>query len=121
MFTELVQGIGWMYGMFVITGGVIGYLQAGSTTSLYTGIVAGSLAVCGGILVKKSEKFVDIGLKLLSAVSIGLLFIFQRRLQETGFFKFMPSGFMMINSLGILVLSVLSLKERSVVSDQKNK
>lgn len=120
MFTELVQGIGWMYGMFVITGGVIGYLQAGSTTSLYTGIVAGSLAVFGGILVKKSQKFVDIGLKLLSAVSIGLLFIFQRRLQETGF-KFMPLGFMMINSLGILVLSVLSLKERAAVSDQKNK
>ena len=117
MYTALVQGIGWMYGMFIISGGIIGYLQAGSMASLYAGVGAGFLAIIGGILVK-STRFVDIGLKLLSAVAIGLLVLFQRRIQETGF-KFMPSGFMMLNSLGILVLSVLALKERSASTEEK--
>lgn len=113
MYTELIQGIGWMYGIIVMLGGAIGYLQAGSTMSLYAGVGSGFLALIGGILITKScPSQIDTGLKMLLAVSIGLIYVFQRRLQETNF-KFMPSGFMILNSLAILVLAALALKERA--------
>jgi len=117
MYTELVQGIGWMFGVIVLMGGLIGYLQAGSLASLYAGIGSGCVALVGGLLVAKSDRYTNVGLKILLCVSIALVYVFQQRIRETGF-KFMPSGFMIINSLAILALSALALKERS--SKHKN-
>ena len=124
MYTELVKSIGFIYGIVVVCGGLMGYLQAASIASLSAGLGAGSLAMLGGYLVSKSTQYVDLGLKILLGVSIALVLVFQARIKQSGF-KFMPSGFMIINSLFIVVLCALALKERSekpvVVDKPKNK
>jgi uncharacterized membrane protein (UPF0136 family) len=111
MFTRLVQDIARLYGVFVIIGGVMGYLQAGSLISLYAGIGAGSVALVGGLLVRNPHR-VDLGLKVVLTVAIALAITFTKRLQDTGG-KFMPAGFMILNSSGLVVMSALAMKERA--------
>ena len=103
----------------------MGYLQAASLASLFAGLASGSAASLGGYLVSKSTQYVDLGLKILLGVSIALVLVFQARIQQNGF-KFMPAGFMIINSLFMVALCALALRERSnplttIADNRKNK
>ena len=89
----------------------MGYMQAGSVISLYAGLIAGSIAIIGGVLVRREAR-VDLGLKILLGVAVVLAVVFAKRIKDTGA-KFMPAGFMILNAAGLIILCALALKERS--------
>lgn len=103
-YAHLATSIAGVYGIFVILGGVIGFVQAGSQISLYAGAGAGAAAIVSSILCRKG--FLNLGLKVLTAVSLGLSIIFIKRFQATG--VFLPTGFMAINSAFVLFLSLMA-------------
>jgi uncharacterized membrane protein (UPF0136 family) len=103
-YPHLAQNMSMIYGLFVIIGGVAGYLQAGSTTSLMAGAGAGSIAILSSIFCRKG--YFNLGLKVLTAVSLTLSIVFIKRFRATG--AFLPSGFMAMNSAFILFLSLMA-------------
>ena len=106
-FVHLAMNISFLYGIFVVVGGIVGYQQAGSMTSIYAGTLAGTAAMLSSLLCKRG--YMNLGLKLLTAVSLGLTIVFMKRFQATG--AFLPSGFMTINSGAVLLVSILASKQ----------
>ena len=100
----LAKNVSWLYGLFVILGGIVGYVQAGSLTSLYAGAGAGSIAILSSVLCRKG--YYNLGLKILTGVSLALSIVFIKRYQATG--AMLPSGFMALNSAFILFLSLMA-------------
>ncbi len=88
----------------------MGFLQAGSLMSLYAGGAAGIFAISSYILCRKGYN--NIGLKLLTAVSLGLSILFIKRFQATG--NLMPSGFMALNSAVVLFIALIASKQLSI-------
>ena len=111
VYTQLCIKVSRLYGLFVIIGGLMGYFQAGSTTSLFSGLIAGIISI-GASFFAKNRHLTDISLKVLLAVSLVLAAVFQRRFAATG--QFMPAGFMVINSGGLIMLSAMARKEGGV-------
>ena len=103
-YVHTATNVSWMYGIFVILGGVVGYVQAGSQISLYAGTAAGGIALLSSRLCKKG--YYNMGLKILTAVSLGLSILFIKRYQATG--VILPTGFMAINSAFVLFLSLMA-------------
>lgn len=106
-FIHLAINISFLYGVFVVAGGIVGYKQAGSMMSLYAGTLAGTAAMLASLICRRG--YLNVGLKLLTAVSLGLTIVFMKRFQATG--AFLPSGFMTINSGAVLFVSILASKE----------
>ncbi|MBD2001238.1 hypothetical protein H6F93_25090 [Leptolyngbya sp. FACHB-671] len=79
------------YGILSIVGGIIGYVQAQSKTSLISGSVSGALLILAGIL---SLTGISGGLWLAAIVTVALIIVFAVRLSKTR--KFMPAGLMII-------------------------
>ena len=104
---HIATSVSLWYGLFVIVGGIVGYNQAGSLMSLYAGCTSGALAILSSVLCRKG--YYNLGLKLLTAVSLALAMVFIKRFQAT--MTFMPSGFMAINSAFILGLSLVASKD----------
>ena len=73
-------------------------------TSLYAGAGAGSLAVLSSLMCRKG--YYNLGLKLLTAISLALSIVFIKRYQANG--TMLPSGFMALNSAFILLLSLMA-------------
>ncbi|KAI8097445.1 transmembrane protein 14C-like protein [Halteromyces radiatus] len=78
--------LGYIYSLLVFTGGVIGYVKAGSTISLAASSVFGFGAAYGATLVSRNPK--NVGLSLV--VSLVLLLVMGLRFNKSG--KFMPAG-----------------------------
>lgn len=85
----------WVYIVLLVAGGLVGFFKAGSKPSLIASVVfAAALSLCAtGLIVVPYA--VDV---LLAA----LLVVFGLRLAKTK--KFMPSGLMLVLTLGTLVL-----------------
>ncbi|MBF2065140.1 MAG: hypothetical protein IGS39_12065 [Calothrix sp. C42_A2020_038] len=90
-------GATFTYGILSIIGGIIGYIQAGSKVSLFSGIISGILLVCAGIIQLQGQVW---GLILASIITSVLVVVFALRFQKTR--KLMPAGLMTV--LGIVTL-----------------
>ncbi|KAI8343723.1 transmembrane protein 14C-like protein [Chlamydoabsidia padenii] len=84
---------GYLYSLLVFTGGVIGYVKAGSVISLVASSVFGLAGAYGATLVSRDPKNVVFSL----VVSSVLLFIMGSRFSKSG--KFMPAGLVSLLSL----------------------
>lgn len=89
----------WSYVVLLLVGGLIGFFSAGSKVSLMTSAVAAALLILTRLPGIFQPTF---GRTLADAVMAALLVVFAWRLSKTK--KFMPSGFMMILTVAVLVL-----------------
>lgn len=88
------------YGVLVLAGGVVGYIQAKSKPSLISGSISGALLIIGGLM---EWNAIPIGLTVAKVVTIALLVVFTLRLVKTR--KFIPAGLMLIT--GVATLAIL--------------
>ncbi|XP_035475316.1 transmembrane protein 14C isoform X1 [Scophthalmus maximus] len=99
-----VDWVGYGYSALVATGGVIGYVKAGSVPSLAAGLLFGGLAGVGAYQISNDPKNVWISL----ATSGALTGVMGKRFY--GSRKFMPAGLMagasllMVAKLGVTLL-----------------
>jgi len=95
---DFARAVLWTYIVLLVTGGLIGFLKAGSKPSLIASVAfAAALTLC---LLNVIRPYVITDL-LLTA----LLVVFGVRLSKTK--KFMPSGLMLVLTLAALVLRQL--------------
>jgi uncharacterized membrane protein (UPF0136 family) len=88
------------YGLLAAVGGILGYTQARSQTSLISGLISGLLLIVGGIAHQQNASW---GLGLAIAVTGLLLIVFIVRFFKTR--KLMPAGLMVV--AGVLALAAL--------------
>ncbi|MEB3177546.1 MAG: TMEM14 family protein [Nostocaceae cyanobacterium] len=88
------------YGILAIVGGIMGYAQAGSKASLFSGSISGLLLLVGGVMQLQGQAW---GLTLAAIVTAALVIVFAIRLAKTR--KFMPAGLMII--VGLLSLGLM--------------
>lgn len=88
------------YGILAIAGGIIGYIQARSRVSLFSGSISGLLLILAAYFQLQGQTW---GLILAVLVTGVLVVVFAFRLAKTR--KFMPAGLMTI--LGVLALAVM--------------
>lgn len=108
-------GTDWLsygYAAAVTSGGLIGFIKAGSKASLGAGLLFGGLAGLGAYRSSADSK--DVWLSLGVSASLGVL-MGQKFLKTR---KFMPAGLTAVLSVGILVKSLYNLNtERAIKSD----
>jgi len=92
-----------IYGIFVILGGFIGYLQAKSKASLIAGGISGAILFISGMLMLQGRA--EAGYLAL-LVAMVLTVLFGKRF--AGKRKFMPSGLML--ALSLLMVFVLIVR-----------
>lgn len=89
----------WIYIVFLVIGGLIGFLKAKSAVSLYMSVgFAAGLALCA----VKGLFDANLARTIADILMIVLLVVFGIRLAKTK--KFMPAGMMLIVTLAALVL-----------------
>jgi uncharacterized membrane protein (UPF0136 family) len=89
----------WIYIVFLVVGGLIGYLKAKSQVSLFTSIgfaVALMLTAIKRLLDPETARL------LANVIMVALLIVFTIRLTKTQ--KFMPAGMMLVVTIAALVL-----------------
>ncbi|CAK6965571.1 transmembrane protein 14C-like [Scomber scombrus] len=93
--------IGFGYAALVVVGGFIGYVKAGSVTSLVAGLLFGLLAAAGAYLASKNPKNVWLSLGTSGALTavMGMRFLSS--------WKFMPAGLMTLAS-GLMLARILT-------------
>ncbi|XP_006634531.1 transmembrane protein 14C [Lepisosteus oculatus] len=97
-----VDWIGFGYAALVTSGGIIGYVKAGSVPSLAAGLVFGGLAGLGAYQMSHNPKNVWISL----AASGTLAGVMGMRFYNSG--KFMPAG--LIAGASLLMLGRIGMK-----------
>ncbi|CAJ1072543.1 transmembrane protein 14C-like [Xyrichtys novacula] len=100
-----VDWIGFIYAALVSAGGLIGYLKAGSVTSLAAGLLFGLLAAAGAYLASQNPRnvWLSAGTSGTLTVVMGLRFL------NSG--KFMPAGLMTVAS-GLMLLRLIFMLRR---------
>ncbi|KAM5157562.1 transmembrane protein 14C-like isoform 1-T2 [Mantella aurantiaca] len=97
-----VEWFGFGYAALVATGGVVGYVKAGSVPSLAAGLLFGGLAGLGAYQMSQDSKNI-----LLSLIASGTLAgVMGYRFYNSG--KLMPAG--LIAGASLLMLGRLGLK-----------
>ncbi len=94
-----------IYAVLLGVGGLIGFLKAGSRSSLIAGSISALIAL-GALLLSLADKNRNMGIALGLILSIGLFVLFAYR-YAVKTRKFMPSGMLAVVSL--VVLSVMFL------------
>ncbi|XP_049454545.1 transmembrane protein 14C-like [Epinephelus fuscoguttatus] len=96
-----VDWIGFTYAALVSAGGIMGYVKAGSVTSLAAGLLFGLLAAVGAYLASQNPKnvWLSLGTSGTLAVVMGLRFL--------NSWKFMPAGLMTLAS-GLMVVKIIT-------------
>ena len=100
-----------LFGLLTLIGGIIGYVNAGSTVSLIAGGAAGIALIFSGLTMQKGSRkglVIALVITLLLLGRFGMVFFFQDG-------KFMPAGLISILSIISLLLLLLVLvqpKER---------
>ncbi|XP_010903863.1 transmembrane protein 14C [Esox lucius] len=91
-----IDWIGYSYAALVSIGGIIGFVKAGSVTSLVAGLFFGALAGIGAYLTSRSPKnvWLSLGTSGTLALVMGMRFL--------NSWKFMPAGLMTVASLLML-------------------
>jgi uncharacterized membrane protein (UPF0136 family) len=103
--SELAIIEGFIYGILLIAGGIIGYTKAQSKPSLYAGSVSGIFAIIFSSLGMVGHDL--IALFLLASEAILLSAFFYIRYSSTK--KFMPSGLMVLVSAISLILYLVGI------------
>ncbi|XP_019968158.1 transmembrane protein 14C-like [Paralichthys olivaceus] len=93
--------IGFSYAVLVSAGGIIGFVKAGSVTSLAAGLLFGLLAAVGAYLASQNPKnvWLSLGTSGTLTVVMGLRFI--------NSWKFMPAGLMTLLS-GLMLVRIIT-------------
>ncbi|KAM7379653.1 hypothetical protein PAMP_005194 [Pampus punctatissimus] len=96
-----VDWIGFSYAALVAVGGIVGYVKAGSITSLGAGLLFGLLAAVGAYLASQNPKnvWLSLGTSGTLATVMGLRFLSS--------WKFMPAGLMTLAS-GLMVAKIIT-------------
>ncbi|XP_003975402.1 transmembrane protein 14C-like [Takifugu rubripes] len=96
-----VDWVGFTYAVLVTSGGLLGYVKAGSVASLAAGLLFGLFAALGAYMMSQNPKniLLSLGTSGTLTVVMGLRFL------SSG--KFMPAGFMTIVSL-LMLLKIIS-------------
>ncbi len=91
-----------VYSIFIVIGGVLGYLKAQSKASLISGVISGALLATAYSVARRNLLQ---GTILGGVMTVLLCVVFLVRLRKTG--KFMPAGLMLvISALELLFLTV---------------
>lgn len=88
-----------LYAILLLVGGLIGFVKAGSTTSLVASIIAALLMLFSIALIMRRNPF---GMRLANVVTLFLLVFFSYRWWLTA--AIVPSGMMMFVSLVVLFI-----------------
>jgi uncharacterized membrane protein (UPF0136 family) len=96
----------YIYAALLIIGGFIGF-KAGSQISLIMGLLSGAVVIMGVYLTNIN---VTLGYGITAAMSGLLIFSFLKRLLQTN--KFMPSGMLLMISIGALIISLIPLLKK---------
>uniref|UniRef100_UPI0037E8A67C transmembrane protein 14C-like n=1 Tax=Semicossyphus pulcher TaxID=241346 RepID=UPI0037E8A67C len=101
-----VDWIGFTYAALVSAGGIMGYLKAGSITSLVAGLLFGLLAAVGAYLASQNPRnvWLSLGTSGTLAVVMGLRFV--------NSWKFMPAGLMTLASGLVLMRIIFGMLKR---------
>ncbi|XP_068160313.1 transmembrane protein 14C isoform X2 [Antennarius striatus] len=105
-----VDWVGYGYSALITSGGIIGYVKAGSVPSLAAGLLFGGLAGCGAYQISNDPKNVWVSL----ATSGALTGIMGKRFYSSR--KFMPAGLMAGASLLMVGKLSLALLQKPVAS-----
>ncbi|XP_029930266.1 transmembrane protein 14C-like [Myripristis murdjan] len=105
-----VDWVGFIYAALVSSGGIMGYVKAGSVTSLAAGLLFGLLAGIGAYLASRNPKnvWLSLGTAGTLAVVMGVRFL--------NSWKFMPAGLMALVSglmLGKIITGMLKRPHES--------
>jgi uncharacterized membrane protein (UPF0136 family) len=92
-----------IYGVLLITGGIVGYLKAGSLPSVIAGTISGLFAF--GALGASTQGI--LGFQIGAGLAALMLVVFDIRFYKTR--KFMPSGLLAATSLVVLTLLGLQI------------
>ncbi|XP_034468377.1 transmembrane protein 14C-like [Hippoglossus hippoglossus] len=97
----VLDWVGFSYAVLVSVGGVIGFVKAGSVTSLAAGLLFGLLAAVGAYLASQNPKnvWLLLGTSGTLTVVMGLRFI--------NSWKFMPAGLMTLFS-GLMLVKIIT-------------
>jgi uncharacterized membrane protein (UPF0136 family) len=93
-----------IYGIFVILGGLIGYMQAKSKASLIAGGISGAILLIAGVMMLQR---VTEAAYLALLIAFALTVLFGKRF--AGKKKFMPAGMMLMFSLLMVVVLLVRL------------
>ncbi|XP_035526692.1 transmembrane protein 14C-like [Morone saxatilis] len=101
-----VDWIGFSYAVLVSAGGIIGFVKAGSSTSLVAGLLFGLLAAVGAYLASQNPKnvWLSLGTAGTLAVVMGLRFL--------NSWKFMPAGLMTLTSVLMLLKIIVGMPKK---------
>ena len=102
-----------VYGVFVVLGGIIGYLQAQSKPSLIAGGISGLLLVGSGLLMIKG---LFAGTIAALVITLALTIMFSQRYAAKR--KFMPAGLMLVLSTLMAVLLITSMMMHLLFGDR---
>jgi|SRR5687768_12295209 uncharacterized membrane protein (UPF0136 family) len=91
----------WIYIVLLVVGGLMGFLKAGSKTSLIVSSISAAILILCQIGVIFERRMIDIVLAVL-------LVVFAWRLTKSK--KFMPAGLMLVLTLLTLVLRHVSIR-----------
>ncbi|GAA6236090.1 transmembrane protein 14C-like [Lates japonicus] len=101
-----VDWIGYSYSVLVSVGGIIGYVKAGSVTSLAAGLLFGLLAAVGAYLASQNPRNVWLSLGTSGTLAIVMG---QRFLNS---WKFMPAGLMTLASALMLTKIITGMLKK---------
>jgi uncharacterized membrane protein (UPF0136 family) len=96
-----------IFGVLTITGGIIGYVKAGSTPSIIAGSITGILLIVAALLLPEHRLA---GLVIALIVSLVLAAQFIPKFIRTG--KVMPAGMMSVLSAIGIVMAVFAWLKR---------
>uniref|UniRef100_A0A182P9E0 Uncharacterized protein n=1 Tax=Anopheles epiroticus TaxID=199890 RepID=A0A182P9E0_9DIPT len=96
----MIDFVGIVFALLIVVGGIIGYVRAGSTISLYAGLVFGVAIGAGAWCNSLQEPFPYVQLVVLSL----LIIVMMVRFYKTR--AFMPPGMILLLSLCVMVWTV---------------
>ena len=99
-----------LYAVFVLTGGIIGYVCSKSTASLSSGVLFGILLLVSSFFMFKKKSF---GYWMAISLSILLQGFFTWRFAKT--LHFFPAGFMSFVSLAMIIIIALKIRSRKIL------
>ena len=111
MKTRKTTWIVFAYSIFTLIGGIIGYLKSGSTASLISGVIFGSLLLVASFFMFQKK---TIGNWMALFLAILLEGFFTWRFAKT--LHFFPAGLFSLMSLGVIILVALKVGKRLRVS-----
>jgi uncharacterized membrane protein (UPF0136 family) len=102
MTPEIIAAIA--YGILALVGGIIGYVQAKSKTSLISGSISGIVLLVAALLQIQGVVWGNLLALIVTAL---LIVVFVMRFLKTR--KFMPAGLMVVAGAIALIFEVLGL------------